>query len=240
MRGASRVRERLRRDLKIGAAKPVHVAATVKRPRRTQASRTSEAREKLLKATLEVLVDRGYNGLTTKEVATRAGLSNGALVHHYGTKADLIMAATAFIYDRAIEKGRTIAESQKAQRDPLDAFINDCLSVYFDWPFIAATEVLVMARTDPTLMNQIERLMRHFRQTMNDIWLPVFERSGLSKQQASFILLTTLNMIRGMAINSLWQGNMSHYRELLREWVSLVKSGALRDGRINITLRRGS
>ncbi|AXK81830.1 TetR/AcrR family transcriptional regulator [Pseudolabrys taiwanensis] len=240
MRGASRVRERLRRDLKIGAIKPVRAATTVKRPRRTQASRTSEAREKLLKATLEVLVDRGYNGLTTKEVATRAGLSNGALVHHYGTKADLIMAATAFIYDRAIEKGRAIAASQKAQRDPLDAFINDCLSVYFDWPFIAATEVLVVARTDPTLMNQIERLMRHFRQTMNDIWLPVFEQSGLGRQQASFILLTTLNMIRGMAINSLWQGNMAHYKELMREWVLLVKRGALNDGRINITLRRGS
>ena len=51
--------------------------------RRTQESRSQAARERLLAATIEVLIDRGYNGLTTKEVAARAGFSNGALVHHY-------------------------------------------------------------------------------------------------------------------------------------------------------------
>ena len=236
MRGATRVRERLRRDLKIHTINP-SAAALSKGPRRTQAVRTFQAREKLLKATIEVLVDRGYNGLTTKEVATRAGLSNGALVHHYGTKADLIMAATAFIYERAIEKGRAIAQSERAQRDPLDAFISDSMSVYFEWTFIAASEVLMVARTDPTLMHQIALLMERFRRTMNDIWLPVFMRSGLSRSQASFILLTTLNMIRGMAINSLWQSNMSHYKELLREWARLVKRGDVKTGAISIPVR---
>src|SRR5262249_26241777 len=68
--------------------------------RRTQESRSRAARERLLAATIEVLIDRGYNGLTTKEVASRAGFSNGALVHHYRTKADLVIAATAHVYDR--------------------------------------------------------------------------------------------------------------------------------------------
>jgi AcrR family transcriptional regulator len=245
MRGASRVREQLRRDLKIQAVKPGRAnSAVVKRPRRTQAVRTSEAREKLLKATIEVIVDRGYNGLTTKEVASRAGLSSGALVHHYGTKADLIMAATAFIYDRAIEKGRAIAQSEGAKKDPLDAFIVDCMGVYFEWTFVAASEVLMVARTDPTLMHQIAQLMERFRRTMNEIWLPVFMRSGMSRPQASFTVLTTLNMIRGMAINSLWQSNMSHYRELLREWARLVKRGDVKAGAIEIpgraTRRRGN
>ena len=52
--------------------------ATSRSPRRTQESRSRAARERLLAATIEVLVDRGYNGLTTKEVATRAGFSSGA------------------------------------------------------------------------------------------------------------------------------------------------------------------
>ena len=108
--------------------------------------KTDGADGALLNATIEVIVDRGYNGLTTKEVAARAGLSNGALVHHYGTKADLIMAATSFIYDRAIEKGRAIARSDRARKDPLDAFIVDCMNVYFEWTFIAASEVLMVAR----------------------------------------------------------------------------------------------
>lgn len=237
MRGSTRVRARLRRDLNLHLVAP-SFRSTVKRPRRTQATRTLEAREKLLKATIEVLVDRGYNGLTTKEVAARAGLSNGALVHHFGTKADLIMAATAFIYDRAIEKGRAVAQSERARRDPLDAFIVDCLSVYFEWPFIAASEILMVARTDAMLLDQITLLMKRFRRTMNDIWLPVFVRANMKERHASFVLLTTLNMIRGMAINSLWQRDEAHYKALLREWARLVKRGALVDGEIEIPDRR--
>src|SRR5687767_6679894 len=77
-----------------------------RRPARlTQESRSRAARERLLVATIEVLIDRGYNGLTTKEVAARAGFSSGALVHHYRTKAELVIAATAHIYDRCIENG---------------------------------------------------------------------------------------------------------------------------------------
>ena len=107
------------------------------RPRRTQQARSSAARERLLNATLEVLIDRGYNGLTTKEVAARAGFSNGALMHHFGTKADLVIAASAHIYDRCIESGKKIASSDKAQAHPLRAYIADCQEVYLGWPFIA-------------------------------------------------------------------------------------------------------
>jgi len=39
--------------------------------------------------------------------------------------------------------------------------------------------------------------------------------------------MTTLNLVRGMGINSMWQRNVSYYRKLLREWVTLVESGAL-------------
>src|SRR4029079_18420522 len=87
--------------------------------RRTQEARSSDARERLLAATIEVLIDRGYNGLTTKEVAVRAGFSNGALVPHYGTKAELVIAATARVYERCIESGKKIASSEKAKRHPV-------------------------------------------------------------------------------------------------------------------------
>ncbi len=96
-------------------------AAPKRRPpvRRTQESRSKAAREKLLNATLEVLRERGYNGLTTKEVAARAGFSNGALMHHYSTKADLVIAAGAHIYDQHIANGRTHGDKRRRQGRPI-------------------------------------------------------------------------------------------------------------------------
>ncbi len=206
-------------------------AASHRPQRRTQESRSRAARERLLAATIEVLIDRGYNGLTTKEVASRAGFSNGALVHHYRTKADLVIAATAHVYDRCIKNGKKIASSDKARRHPVRAYIDDCLDVYLGWPFLAAVEVLVPARTDQTLMVQVDQFMQHYRRTMNQVWIEAFMRAGIERGEASFLMMTTLNMIRGMGINSLWQRNMPHYRKLLRQWADALEAGALRGKR---------
>jgi AcrR family transcriptional regulator len=198
------------------------------RHRRTQQSRSHAARERLLAATIEVLIDRGYNGLTTKEVAARAGFSNGALVHHYRTKADMVIAATARVYDRCIKNGRKIAGSEKAKRSPLRAYIDDCLDVYLGWPFLAAVEVLVPARTDPMLMVEVDKFMVHYRRTMNDIWRDAFARAGIGAKEAAFLMMTTLNMVRGMGINSLWQRNVPYYKKMLLQWAEVAESGALK------------
>jgi AcrR family transcriptional regulator len=202
--------------------------------RRTQESRSRAARERLLAATIEVLIDRGYNGLTTKEVATRAGFSNGALVHHYRTKADLVIAATAHVYERCIENGKKIAASDKARRHPVRAYIDDCLDVYLGWPFIAASEVLVPARTDQTLMVQVDEFMQHYRRTMNDVWIEAFMRAGIERGEASYMIMMTLNVIRGMGINSMWQKKMPYYRKLLRQWADTIEAGALKGQRCEL------
>ena len=217
------------------AVPAARTAASLRPPRRSQERRTQEARsraarERLLAATIEVLIDRGYNGLTTKEVASRAGFSNGALVHHYRTKTDLVIAATAHVYDRCIANGKKIAASDKARRHPVRAYIDDCLDVYLGWPFLAAVEVLVPARTDQTLMVQVDEFMQHYRRTMNEVWIEAFMRAGIKRDEASFLMMTTLNMVRGMGINSLWQRSMPHYKRLLHQWADALESGAL-DGR---------
>src|SRR5262249_11059951 len=154
---------------------------------------------------LELLRERGYSGLTTKEVAARAGFSNGALMHHFSTKADLVIAAGAHVYERHIESGRRIAASALAKKDPLEAFISDCVDVYLGQAFIPTVEMMLAARTDPLMNAPFDRFMRRYRKTMNGIWTDAFVRAGFSRQEASFLIMSTLNLVRGMAINSVWQ-----------------------------------
>lgn len=203
-------------------------------PRRTQESRSKAAREKLLQATIEVLQERGYSGLTTKEVAQRAGFSNGALMHHFSTKADLVIAAGAHIYERHIESGRTIAASGAARKDPLTAFIDDCTNVYLGASFIPTLEMMVAARADPLMNAPFDSFMQQYRKTMNEIWMKAFMRAGYSQEDASFTIMSTLYMIRGMSINSVWQKNLPYYKRMLREWVRLAQKGAFKGGRIDI------
>ena len=231
-RSGASARAELRRSPQ--ALRPLKKPPARRPARRTQESRSKAAREKLLRATLEVLRERGYSGLTTKEVAARAGFSNGALMHHFSTKADLVIAAGAHIYQQHIESGRKIATGAAARKDPLKAFIADCEDVYLGAAFIPTTEMMVAARSDPLMNAPFDAFMRNYRVTMNDIWLKAFMRAGYSEAQASFTIMSTLYVIRGMAINSIWQKNLPYYKSFLREWTKIVQSGALENARAAI------
>jgi len=204
------------------AGAPAARAPAKRAPRRSQEERSRDAKERLLSATIDVLMRRGYNGLTTKEVASTAGLSNGALMHHYANKAELVVAATSAVYDECIVRGQRIARTAEAVKKPIEGFISDSLSVYFDWPYLAAMEVIMVARTDEELMNRIKPVMEYYRQTTNALWLEVFKKAGYTPKQARTILNLTLNMTRGMAVNRIWQHDDAYYQTLLKEWVKII------------------
>jgi AcrR family transcriptional regulator len=191
--------------------------------RRRQEDRTREARQRLRDAAIAVLIERGYNGLTTKEVITRAGVSNGALMHHYASKMDLVVDATADVYEAATARGERIAATAASGRDPIGGFVRDCTSVYFEWPFLAAVEILVVARTDPGLMEQIQPVMQRYREVTNERWLGVFAKAGISQEKASQVLNLTLNLVRGMAVNRLWQSDQRAQSALLEQWSDIAR-----------------
>ena len=117
-------------------------------PRR-QADRSATTRDRLLNATMECLSESGYSNLTTKMVESRAGVSRGALLHHYPSKKDLLVAAVGYMARRW---EREILDSTTATGETGVSGLLRMLSRQFDAPLSFATmEIWVAARTDPTL-----------------------------------------------------------------------------------------
>jgi len=54
---------------------------------------SSETRERLLRAGAEAFETDGYEGTRVADIATAAGLSNGALYSHFGSKGELLAEA---------------------------------------------------------------------------------------------------------------------------------------------------
>ncbi|TMR90492.1 TetR/AcrR family transcriptional regulator [Nonomuraea basaltis] len=116
----------------------------------------AETRERLLTAAAEVFAERGYDGTRVADIAAAAGVSNGALYAHFGSKADLIVAAL-----RA-HGPRLLADLFAA--DP-DRSIVDLLVVVGRWlprrrdaPGYLIVEALVAARRD----EDVARPMRDY------------------------------------------------------------------------------
>jgi AcrR family transcriptional regulator len=128
------------------------VTRTGKKPRRrTQEERRSSTRAALLDATIDCLIEYGYAATTTTRVVERAGVSRGAQVHHFPTKAELVSEAVRRLADRRLSalRGRVAALPEGAGRVPATL---DLLSEMHSGPLFAASlELWVAARTDRDL-----------------------------------------------------------------------------------------
>lgn len=76
--------------------------------RRTNVKRTEETRQALISAGRALFVERGFQGASTPEVAARAGVTRGALYHHFADKLALfcaVLEAEGAAVAREIEQG---------------------------------------------------------------------------------------------------------------------------------------
>jgi AcrR family transcriptional regulator len=148
--------------------------AAASRTRRTQAQRTAQTRQALLDATLSSLADLGFARTTTTEVAHRAGVSLGALVHHFPAKSELLTAAVGHLLDRRLADFRKAMAGAGMGADRLDTAV-DLLWTAFSGPtFVAWAELWVGARTDPELAAAVLTMSDAFRAGCRDVFDELF------------------------------------------------------------------
>ncbi len=113
----------------------------------TQAERSAETRGKLLDATITCLIERGYAGTSTTAVCERAGVSRGAQLHHFPTKAELLAGAIEHLFGRRHQEFRAAL----AANGDLQRAFEHLWQIYAGDTLYAWMELLVASRTDPGL-----------------------------------------------------------------------------------------
>ena len=79
------------------------------------------ARDALVETAHELFVERDYDLVTTEEILERAGVSRGALYHHFPTKLDLFRAVFQASERRVIDR---IAAQVPASATPFEAIVH--------------------------------------------------------------------------------------------------------------------
>jgi len=129
-----------------------------------QEERSAETRRRLLDATVACLFERGYAGTTTTEIATRAGVSRGAQLHHFPKKDELVVSALEHVFElRLAEMSAAIAEPPPGNREHRVAVLIDTMWPMFKGPtFYAWLELVVASRTDPALNDAVRAASERF------------------------------------------------------------------------------
>jgi AcrR family transcriptional regulator len=142
--------------------------------RRTQEERSAATRARLLDATVDCLLTHGYSGTTTTEIALRAGVSRGAQLHHFPTKAQLVTRAVAWLFARRLEEFRAAFSTLPDGADRAAGALELLWRMFTGPTFYAALEVVVAARTDPTLRASVTAVNRKFTESVGETFRELF------------------------------------------------------------------
>ncbi|MCA1775677.1 MAG: TetR/AcrR family transcriptional regulator, partial [Loktanella sp.] len=87
-------------------------------------ARSIQMRETLIETALNVIHDLGYRSATTIEFSRRAGVSRGALLHHFPTRSDIIIAAMEKLLREATLEIRQVADEVARGKVSLEEFVD--------------------------------------------------------------------------------------------------------------------
>jgi AcrR family transcriptional regulator len=191
---------------------------------RTQQQRRDETRRALLDATVESLIEVGFARTTTLEVQRRAEVSRGALLHHFPSKAELLVAAVDHLAEMRARELKLLAgqlPDERASRARTDAVLEllwQCFSGTF---FQVAMELRTAARTDPELRPVLvagERALRDriVSQARTLFGKDVAEHAGLERA-----LDFTLQFMIGAAMTAVLHKDDGRLRDLIEDFKTL-------------------
>ncbi|MET0559303.1 MAG: helix-turn-helix domain-containing protein [Solirubrobacterales bacterium] len=101
-------------------------------PRRTQSQRTEATRATLIAAARRLFTERGYDEVAAEEIVRAAGVTRGALYHHFGGKSQLLEAAYEQLEAESTERvarivlGSELESPLAAMRAGIEAFLDEC------------------------------------------------------------------------------------------------------------------
>jgi len=182
-----------------------------------QEQRSRSTRLRLLDATVECLVDRGWSGTTTTVVAERAGLSRGAQLHHYPTKSALVIAAVEHLADRRAAELRAEVAALPPGSDRVGATVELLASLFTGPLFVAALEVWVAARTDDALRAALVPVEARLGRLVHRFAVELLGADE-SRPAVRETVQATLDLLRGLGVASLLTDDSQRRSRLLRVW----------------------
>lgn len=193
--------------------------------RPTQAERVAAMRGRLLDAAIEGLAQTGYSGFSTNDVVRRAGVSRGALAHHFPTKADLVAAAADRLVELRAAEFRARFEAIAPARRTVGKAL-DVLWTFFEDPsYQALLELMVAARSDDELRPVMAAGLRHAADVTREVFgeaFPDLAESPFIGETLDAILAVYSGLAAQVALDGDADGRHAAVRTVLKGALTLA------------------
>jgi AcrR family transcriptional regulator len=167
--------------------------------RRTQASRSEATRAALMDATISCLIEEGYDRTTTAAVAARAGVSRGAHLHHFQTRAALVAAAIERLAHRRVAELMVAADGLPEGPDRTARGLDLLWEHYASPLFQGALDLWAHGRTDRELREHLVRVERVLDRQVTDLSHRLLPKASDDASFERFVEMAVAT-VRGLAL----------------------------------------
>lgn len=158
--------------------------------RRTQAERSAATRKVLLDATIKCLFEHGYGATTTIMVAKEAGVSRGAMLHQFPSKADLMAFVVEADFEEEVGLYAQLLADFTDPRERLVQYPEATWQILSRPSGVAVLEILQGSRSDTALREKLAPVQARIDSRAREL---------LQEEFPAGVRLPTLNMVVGLA-----------------------------------------
>ena len=202
--------------------------------RRTQAERLASTRRALVEAAIVEITEVGYANATGSLICQRAGLTRGALNHHFSDRVDLMVAVCEHAYAGYAAAMRAGVTTDMPLAERFDAVLRTAWAQMHDAQNRALFELLIAARHDPALSERLRPFVRRMDHHSLAEWLQLFSDLPVSRRLLEGVRDQYTSLLSGMSLMTQfdWDDRYLNYQlKLFREMVVARLETARRTGR---------
>jgi AcrR family transcriptional regulator len=197
--------------------------------RRRNQDRSRETRGALLSAARLLFEERGYAGTTLEQVVSRAGVTRGALYHHFENKRDLFRAVLVEVQQELADHVDRAAEKHE---DAWEAFVAGWLSFLDITPRAGIRRVLMLE--GPAVLGYSEWREiddRFFLDTVAKALENLMRRDVIAHQPVAPLARVLLTISNALGTLLAEAGDHAGSRDVMAIWAQLLGSLRAHDSR---------
>jgi AcrR family transcriptional regulator len=187
-----------------------------------QEAKSTRMRERICRAVADCLVRDGYADTSISRVATHAGVSKGALQHHFPTREDMMTATAEWLLGNATFLHLRNTRGPRAERSTERELMRTWEKGANTDEFRALLEILVKMRTDAKLRSRLGRKLRAWQDQAAQYTRVGYEAASGDDDEVEVLMAMNACLIRGLVIQQQYSNDPEFIARIMRRWIELV------------------